>query len=293
MSRLSNIARRIPRWLYWRIRNNIVPIPSVIRLWWINRYSSARITCEAGPIVSLTTYGKRSRAVYLAIESIGEGHVRPCRIILWLDDRAIFDNPPATIRRLVHRGLEVRLCENYGPHKKYYPYLQSLEKFESPLVTADDDVLYPRDWLKELVQASRQFSDVINCCRAHVMVVRDPGIAKYESWRPVGSTRPSFCHVATGVGGVVYPPKFLGILKNTGNAFVDCCPRADDLWLHVQALRAGYKVRQIRPRGLLPLSIPGAEGIGLWKDNIHGGNDRQIAATYTADDVRKLLAMQD
>src|ERR1700728_3972607 len=132
MSWLSNTARRVPRWLYWRVRDNIVPIPSAIRLWWINRYSRARITCPAGPIVSLTTYGKRSRTVYLAVESIGKGHVRPSRIILWLDARAIFHNPPATIRRLVRRGLEVKLCENYGPHTKYYPYLQSLETFESP-----------------------------------------------------------------------------------------------------------------------------------------------------------------
>jgi hypothetical protein len=284
---------RMSRWCYWRIRENIVPIPSVLRLWSINRFSSAAITSPAGPVVSLTTYGRRSRTVYLAIESIGEGFVRPSRIILWLDDRAILDNPPAAIRRLVQRGLEVKFCENYGPHKKYYPYLQSLSTIEAPLVTADDDALYPRDWLKGLLEAFQQFSNVINCYRAHVMVLSYAGISRYEGWKSVRSTRPSARHVATGVSGVVYPPTFLRTLKEAGNAFVDCCPRADDLWLHVQALRAGFKIRQIRPQALLPLSIPGAESTGLWKDNISGGNDRQIAATYTGDDVRKLLAIQD
>ncbi|MGC2514020.1 MAG: hypothetical protein WA383_05825, partial [Terriglobales bacterium] len=236
---------------------------------------------------------KRIRTVYLAIESIGRGRLRPSRIILWLDDRAAFENSPATIRRLVQRGLEVKLCENYGPHKKYYPYLQSLQKFEAPLVTADDDVFYPRDWLRELAQAFQQFPNVVNCYRARIMTINERGIEQYESWESVTSTQPSVYHVATGVSGVIYPPALLRSLKEAGNGFVDSCLKSDDLWLHLHAVRAGYKVRQIRAQALLPLSIPGAEGMGLWKDNISGGNDRQIAATYTRDDVRRLLAIQD
>jgi hypothetical protein len=291
--RVLHFVRRVRRWLYWRVRDNIVPIPAVVRLWWINRRSSAAITCSAGPVVSLTTYGKRSRTVYLAIESIGRGRVRPSRLILWLDDRAIFDNLPATIRRLVERGLEVKLCEDYGPHKKYYPYLQSLQRFEVPLVTADDDALYPRDWLKGLAHAFQQYPDVVNCHKARAMRFNEGEIEKYESWKLVTSTQPKFCHVATGVGGVIYPPAFLRTLKNAGEGFVDLCPMGDDLWLHAQAVRAGYKIRQIRPQPLVPLAIPGTESAGLWKANIRGGNDRQIATTYIVEDIHKLLVMQD
>jgi hypothetical protein len=291
--RVWYLLRRMQRWLYWRVWDNIVPIPSVLRLWLMNRRSRAAITCAGGPVVSLTTYGKRSRTVYLAIESIGQGRMLPSRIILWLDDRAIFDNLPATIRRLVQRGLEVKMCENYGPHKKYYPYLQSLRRFEIPLVTADDDVVYPRDWLKELAQAFEKFPDVVNCYRARIMTISERGFGKYESWRLVASSIPSFCHVATGVGGVLYPPAFLGSLKDAGNGFAVCCLMADDVWLHVQAVRAGYKIRQIRPRALSPFSIPGTYSFGLWKNNLSGGNDRHITATYAAEDIHKLLASQN
>jgi hypothetical protein len=294
--RLSHFLRRvprIPRRIYWDVRSWIVPLPTFCRFWLIGRYGRLPLTQPDGLVVSLTSYGKRIRTVYLAIESISRGRLRPSRIILWLDDRAAFDNPPATIRRLVERGLEVRLCENYGPHKKYYPYLQSVEKVEVPLVTADDDVFYPRDWLHELAQAFRQCPDVINCYRAHIMKINERGIGKYESWKPVASTKPNVHHVATGVAGVIYPPAFLMSLKNAGDGFVDCCPKNDDLWLHVQAIRAGYKIRQIRPRGLLPLSIPGAESIGLWKTNIFGGNDRQIANTYTVEDIQRIFVTQE
>jgi hypothetical protein len=188
----------------------------------------------------------------------------------------------------MERGLEVRFCHDYGPHKKYYPYVQFLEEFDVPLVTADDDALYPRNWLMGLAQAFRRFPDVINCYRAHRMAVRGQAIEKYENWRPVTSTEPDVYHVATGVAGVVYPADFLSWLKGVGDGFATCCSENDDLWLHVQAVRAGYKVRQVRARALLPLSIPGAERSGLWKSNLYGGNNRQIANTYTAIDIRTL-----
>lgn len=294
--RVSHFLRRVPRIphrIYWEVRSWIFPIPMLCRMWFFNRYGRMPLTQADGLVVSLTSYGKRIRTVYLAIESIGQGSLRPSRVILWLDERAAFDNPPASIRRLMQRGLEVKFCDNYGPHKKYYPFLQSLQKFEAPLVTADDDVFYPRDWLERLAQAFQQCPDVVNCYRAHKMTINGRGIGKYESWGLVTSTDPSVYHVATGVAGVIYPPEFLRSLKSVGDGFVDGCLNSDDLWLHVHALRAGYKIRQIRPQALLPLSIPGAEGIGLWKSNIFGGNDRQIANIYTAKDIRELTMMHD
>ena len=294
--RLSEFLRRTPRIphrVYWEVRNWIFPIPNVIRLWLSNRYSRTPVTQPVGVVVSMTSYGARLRLVFLVIESIARGSERPSRIILWLDERAVYDNPPATIRRLITRGLEVKLCENYGPHKKYYPYLQSLQRFDSPLVTADDDVLYPRDWLKELAEAFQDFPDVINCHRARAMVINERGIGKYDNWKFASSAKPSCNHIATGVAGVIYPPEFLRYLHSAGAGFVYRCLRADDLWLHVQAIRAGYRIRQIRPQPLKLLSIPGAEGIGLWKTNMFGGNDSQIASTYDAEDIQRLFVMQE
>jgi hypothetical protein len=289
---LSRVPR-IPHRIYWEMRNWIFPIPTLCRLWLVNRYARTPLTQHDGLVVSLTSYGKRIRTVYLAIESIGRGRLRPSRIILWLDERTVFENPPATIRRLKQRGLEVKLCENYGPHKKYYPYLQSVNKFDTPLVTADDDVFYPRDWLEGIAHAFRQFPEAVNCYRARVMRINKGEIQKYENWELATSTHPSSCHVPTGVSGAIYPPAFLETVKEAGEGFRDLCPKGDDLWLHLHAGRAGYKIRQIRPKPLIPLSIPGAESVGLWKTNIFGANDRQIADTYSAKDIQQLLLLRE
>src|ERR1700691_1503154 len=140
----------IPWKLYRAMRDYVAPIIPATRQWRRHHNEARPVTAPGGPVVSMTSYGRRIRTAYLAIESIAWGDVRPSRLILWLDDHTAFNNPPATIRCLMKRGLEVKLCEDYGPHKKYYPYLQSLETFESPLVTADDDILYPTYWLKHL-----------------------------------------------------------------------------------------------------------------------------------------------
>jgi hypothetical protein len=242
-------------------------------------------------VLSLTTFGERSKKAYLAIESIADGSVLPSRLIMWIDDERLFDNLPATIRRLQKRGMEVKLSRNLGPHTKYYPYVESTQTFNAPLTIADDDVLYPRYWLKELSEANREYPNVVNCYAAHVIPISEDGFEKYKNWKLCNSTTPCFCHLAMGCTGVIYPIPFLALLKRAGAAFETCCPKNDDFWLHVQALRAGYKVRQIHPR--LPYfsfqGIPGTQRIALWHDNVEGdGNERQIRATYTEADVQVL-----
>lgn len=241
----------------------------------------------------MTSYGRRIKTAYLAIESIARGDIRPSRMILWLDDKAALDNLPSTIRRLVRRGLEVKLCENYGPHNKYYPYLQSIRRFDIPLVTADDDIIYPTYWLKRLFDALQAEPGIIHCHRAHVHRVTEEGIAKYHEGGECRSAEPSFLNLALGFSGVIFPPAFLSVLKRAGKDFRSCCLTADDVWLHAQALRAGYKVKQVRPKPIYVPPILGTQKIALWKNNLYGGNDQQMQATYGPNDIRIMLGREN
>lgn len=250
-----------------------------------NRYSRAAVIRAGGPVVSLTTHGNRIHKVHLAIESIGRGDLRPSRLILWLDDVAAHENLPITLLRLARRGLEIRLCRDYGPHKKYYAHVECESSFHDPLATADDDVFYPRFWLKRLHDAYKESPETINCYFARRIQLRPNGIAHFLEWPVCQTTEPKFRHHAIGMSGVIYPPRFLSQLKRAGTGFIDCCPKADDLWLHVQALRAGYKIRQIAPRAIRFLDIPGTGEVALWKENGQGGNDAQAEKTYTRTDI--------
>jgi hypothetical protein len=250
-----------------------------------NRETKAAVA-EGGPIVSMTTHGRRLQTVHLTMESIAAGEMRPSRLILWLDDPTAAEARSSSIRRLEARGVEVRLCHNYGPHTKYYPYLEMAESFDKPLVIADDDVIYHKSWLSGLMTAFQQNGSLIGCYRAHLIKLAEGRLAPYLEWTPCLSSEPSYRHLATGVSGCIYPPRFLERLKDVGPGFLDCCPKADDLWLHVNALRAGAKVHQIYSRQLNFPFIPGTQAGGLWQANVgQSQNDVQIEKTYTASDI--------
>jgi len=280
---------RIPNKLYRETRDFILRSSYFLRLACRNRFGSSPLTQVGGPIVSLTTHGPRVKTVYLTIESIGNGWTLPSRLVLWLDDKEVFDHLPLTLQRLQKRGLEVRLCKNYGPHTKYFAYLDTADRFDVPLVTADDDQFYPRRWLRDLVQASNAYPNAVNCHWAVQVVLGQDGLAPYRTWVRCGLTYPSFWNFGLGVSGIIYPPSFLKALRVAGTGFEQICAKADDVWLHVQALRAGFKVRQIQERALRPLEIPGSQKHALFKQNDYaGGNDRQIKNVYTPADLSKL-----
>jgi hypothetical protein len=254
----------------------------------INERSSSGVVRPGGPVVSLTSYGKRIDTVYVTIESIARGSLLPSELILWLDDEERYRSLPITLERLKQRGLTVRLCKNYGPHKKYYPYVDSREEFAVPLVTADDDILYPRGWLRALTDAFEHDSNVVNCYRARVISFQGDCIAPYVQWALCRSTRPSWRHLLNGVSGVIYPPRLQAALRSAGAEFEQYCPKADDVWLHATALRAGFMVKQIRRRAVHFPMIPGSQENALYFDNVASGNDIQIAKTYTRRDVQRI-----
>jgi hypothetical protein len=254
-----------------------------------NRFRRHQVVGDGAAVVSLTSYGDRIDTVYLTLESIGRGSVRPSRLILWLDDANVFQNLPKNLMRLKARGLEIIKCEDLGPHKKYYPYVEGSEAFNLPLVTADDDVIYPADWLARLIDEHGKTPQDVICYRAREVNFSEIGLALYQSWKLCSSTSSSVRHVATGVSGVLYPPGLQMFLKAAGRQFLDCCPRADDLWLHVNAVRHGAKIRQIHSSPADFPELPNSQAQALSVTNLDGGqNDVQIGKTYLPNDISAL-----
>jgi hypothetical protein len=275
------------------LRNKLKFSPTqIVRLNDRNWSSRTPVTSpQSGVVVSLTSYGHRLNTVHLTLESIAAGSVLPSRLILWVDTEEAFSNPSTQLKRLIERGLELRMSHNFGPHTKYYPYLLTTESFACPLVTADDDQLYSRWWLEGLVRSYGQNPASISCYRAHRIQMSEGRMSAYESWKPCRSTTSSYLHFATGVSGVIYPPSFLKHLKAAGSEFLTLCPKQDDAWLHVQALRAHMPIRQIYSRPLRFPIIPGSQSDGLFHTNVLlEQNDLQLSRTYCPSDLAELRA---
>ncbi|WP_433964843.1 hypothetical protein [Tunturiibacter gelidiferens] len=281
----------IQTWLFFLRNETKVTKFQVKQLTARNEHSKEPVVAPGGPVVSVTTYGERLGTVHLALESIAAGSALPSRLILWVDSAEGFANRSAGLKRLVDRGLEIYLTDNFGPHTKYYPYLLSTDTFDVPLVTADDDLLYSRWWLEGLVRSHRERPEEVHCYRAHRIGLANGVITPYQTWEPCRSAEADYLHFGTGVSGCIYPMSLLKRLKLAGAEFMQLCPKADDVWLHVNALRAGMKTSQIWNRPLRFPFVPETQGSGLYHSNVLlARNDEQIRSTYTAKDIAVLEA---
>ena len=241
---------------------------------------------ESPVAVSMTTHGSRLRTVHTTIQSISAGKIRPSRFVLWLNGDPNSPKITPQLNRLQRRGLEIRYVENFGPHTKYFPYVKQFTADDVPLVTADDDVIYPTDWLADLLAAHHSAPSVIHCHLARRIALDDGKLLPYANWKYVSSCEPSFRTFALGFAGVIYPKEFLSTLRVAGDCFMTKCPKADDVWLHAMAVRNGYKIRQLTENPGYPRSVPCTQDVALFNTNqLPSGNDAQILATYTTGDL--------
>ena len=264
----------------------------MLRLACRNRWSPAPVTAPGGATVSLTSYGRRLRLVHLTLESIAAGTVRPGRLVLWLDDLDLVSHPTPGLRRLIARGLEVNPTADLKPHKKYYPYVQSIDHHVAPLVTADDDLMYPVDWLETLLAAHATDPSTNTAHRARAVRTDAEGrIAPYAGWGAVRRGASSPRHLATGNWGHVIVPAMLEALREREAEFLAVAPTADDLWLHRVAVELGVapKVTGTYTADDF-LHLPDG-GASLSDANIDGaGNDRQIRAAWPTGVVAVIAA---
>lgn len=254
-----------------------------------NLVSRQAITGDASVVVVMTTTAARIAYVWAALESIGANRARPARIILWLDDPSLTSLPRSLVR-LEARGLEVRhVAPGLGVHTKWRPYVLSESAHRLPMVTSDDDQLYPVDWLEGLLRAAAQHPDAVIAHRAHEIRCVGDAIGPYLSWPPASSTLPSFAHFGTSVSGQLLPAALLDALRDGGEGFLERTPHQDDVWLHATAVEHGFRTVQT---GAAPANfpfVPGTQTRGLYVRNVFGdGNDSAVAAALGAAQIERI-----
>lgn len=280
------------RWLYHlprRVYSNL----RCLLLEYFHRFYAA-LSCRRGVtdvkreqelIVSLTTIPERIATVHLCLESLLRQSLKPDRIILWLSESQDPDRPqisagqlPDALNKLVKRGLEIRWCEDIRSFRKIIPTLRAFP--DALIVTADDDIFYPRNWLQKLYEAYLREPQYIHCHRAHMIKYDASGVAlPYQQWDflvPVFQG-PSLDLFPTGCGGVLYAPGHLHREVLHENVFLELCPKADDVWLKAMSLLNNVQCKKVA-RHTFPLrEIRIPNNRTLCSENVEqNGNDVQL-----------------
>ena len=249
----------------------------------MGKYSGVNSVSRETPVVlSITSYEERFDDLEIALYSLLNQTLKPDRIIIWLSDEYDLLNLPYSITKYVKNGLEIRFVKDI---KSYTKVIYALKEFEnSVIVTADDDVYYPKDWLEKLYHSYISHPEDIQVHRAHRVLVNDKKeLLPYEKWKKhVEEESARFDNFLTGVGGVLYPPNCFTKEVFRDDIFLTYTPNADDIWLWFMALLSGRKIRVVKNhiKTLACTNILRQLGFGrsLYSVNRLGDNDKQISA---------------
>lgn len=257
-----------------------------------NAANRSPVTGHAPVDLCITSYGERLEVVAYAIESLAQGDIRPRRLILWISDEDFDPQSDPMLRRLMARGLEVLRCDNFGPHKKWYPYASGQAGGEvRPLVVADDDILYPRMWLKDLCAAWSPEETTVRGYRGHFMELDGDGeILPYRLWPRAQTTHGEDHRVfLTSGAGTIMPPALLAEMMSQGERFMEASPRADDVWLNVSAIRGGLRRSVIDSSHIRCVTFPRTQQNALHQTNFaENGNDVQLSQSLTEAEISTL-----
>lgn len=231
-------------------------------------------------VISLTSYAKRFTTLSLTLKSLLDQDMMVDQVLLWVspEDHAQL---PADVRALEGPVFRAVATPDIRSYTKLIPALHSHP--ECFIITADDDIHYPSDWVRSIVTAYRPDTRMTVCRRAHMAAVGSDGVTlPYQQWPHAvvdpGDRGRGYALFPTGVGGVLYPPGIFDAEVLRQDIFLDLCPYADDLWFfwmgligQIERCRAGTNHKFI--------AWPSTQEGGLLNDNLHlGRNDRQVSA---------------
>lgn len=229
-------------------------------------------------VVSLTSYNKRFPILHLTLKSLLVQSYCADKTILWVSDDDM-KHLPLKVRSLERYGLEIRSCEDIKSYKKLIPTLKHYP--DAVIVTADDDVYYWWNWLKELVDAHMRFGNkVVVCHRMHQITLNQYGVIdNYKNWHSeVVSDKPNKFFFPTGIGGVLYPVNIFHPQVLNQVCFSKICPSADDIWFYwMVRMNGGMSCKTLSNHSIYVW--PESNLNALWLNNVlDGKNDIQIKA---------------
>lgn len=223
-------------------------------------------------VVSLTTIPSRVHSIHLVIRSLLKQTVRPTKIVLWVH-KNLEKQLPKRLHKLRSDLFEIRPTEGHSSHRKLVHSLTAYPN--TPIVTCDDDLLYPKDWLEKLWTCAEMHPNKIIANQTRYIRYQDNGDVKpYKEWIYPKKIKDPMAIIAIGAGGVWYP---LGALDNavTDQAlYMKLAPKADDLWFKAMAILKNTATISPTQKSRTPIPIIGSQKVALKKTNIGADKNR-------------------
>lgn len=202
-------------------------------------------------IISLTSFPARMKYLHKGLYSLMNQDFKPNMIILWLSKEQFTNiKIPDEVLELKKYGLTIRYVD--GDIRSYKKLIPALHEFPNDIiVTADDDLYYPTDWLRKLVEAYRRNPKSIHCHMITRLYIKNGYIHAIKRKKTMKDTF-SYFNKILGVSGILYPPHSLSQEVMNENVFLKIAPTSDDVWFWAMAVINRTKIHWI-PNGMKEL----------------------------------------
>lgn len=236
-------------------------------------------------IISLTSYHKRLNYLHYVIYTLLKQKLKPKKIHLYLSNEDIkkAGGIPKSLLKYCSYGLEIIVKdENVKSYKKLIYAYYDIKKYDDInfIITADDDIFYPKYWSLKLLDKSIK-DNVVSCFRGHNLQLVD-GLCDYNLSMKINSSNstPSYNLLPTGCSGVAYPVNSLNENLLDYN-FLKYSPDGDDIWFKAVTLSQKYKSARVMDKNIhFPILIQSL-GHGLYSSNVmKSQNNIKITDTF-------------
>ncbi|WP_433663264.1 hypothetical protein ACQPW1_14650 [Nocardia sp. CA-128927] len=192
-------------------------------------------------VVSLSTIPERATRLRPTLRSLLDQTCPADRIVLAWPATTFRNHRPYPPVPPIPAGVDILPCEDSGPATKLIP--ATIAEPDSILVIVDDDVIYPRTFLADLLRAHRTHRDA-------ALGLRGWHIASGIDWPRhifgTGITEPVSVDVLLGTWGILIPPTALGPDISDFTGWPPEIRWADDVWT------SGHLARRAIPRLVIP-----------------------------------------
>tara|TARA_R110000751_G_scaffold63421_2_gene130871 strand:+ start:987 stop:2030 length:1044 start_codon:yes stop_codon:yes gene_type:complete len=240
------------------------------------------------PIVSITTISTRIKTLSKTIESIKNQTFPPQSINLYISSEPYlidvgFQKNNNEIKKIIELGVNVYFTKNIGPYRKQYPIIFQLLKLgadpDTPIITMDDDVVYP-DHIVEMLMEEYFKRDAVIAHRGRQIVFSNNGLGAYKNFIPP-EEKLSHLNIGTGKNGICYRLKHFPKDRSYYIGPI-LAPTADDIWCKWVTSSKCVPTYIIEPEAAYNSTLdfkesnPGEKNCLFHKYNASGKNDIAI-----------------
>lgn len=231
------------------------------------------VSGQKNVIVSLTSFPDRISYIIPTLNTLLNQKYRPNMLILWLSkDQFAGLSIPNELRKLERFGLTIEFVDK--DIKSYKKLIPALEKFPNDIiVTADDDLYYPNDWLSTLIDSYIKYPNEIHSQLVTKIAKKGNDFdLSIRNKSDVGKS--SFSFKLLSGSGTLFPPNIFDSEIFDLDFVMNNLSTSDDIWYWGNAIKNNVKIRWIKNNMKRLYFVEGIQEDTpcLW--NVNDRNDR-------------------